>query len=191
MGCNGDLSVNYPPTVSSQADTVTTSNEIERIANRFEAVASQFCSVIDSAPRLARNEFVSQVYRILPKLIDEAIGLPELELSDNDEPTREAVSQKVEWNQLYTSLKERLGDWDLYRQVFDPTKDAEAIYGSLADDIADIYRDLKEVLLLKDAHRQRTEESVWEWRFLFYSHWGKHAMEALLTIHFRLQHGAL
>ena len=62
---------------------MTTSNEIEQIADRFGAVASRFCSVVDLVPGLARSEFVSQVYRILPKLIDEAIGLPDLELSGN------------------------------------------------------------------------------------------------------------
>jgi hypothetical protein len=81
-------------------------------------------------------------------------------------------------------LKEKLGDWDSYRQVFDPTEDTEAIFGSLADDIADIYRDLQEGLVLCEA---RPQDAIWEWRLLFYSHWGKHAINALLTTHFRLQ----
>ena len=47
-----------------------------------------------------------------------------------------------------TPLKGKLGDWDLYHQVFDPTQDDEA---SLADDIADIYSDLKEGLAFVQA----------------------------------------
>jgi hypothetical protein len=31
------------------------------------------------------------------------------------------------------------------------------------------------------------EDAIWTWRLLLYPHWGKHAMDALLTIHFRLQ----
>ena len=83
-------------------------------------------------------------------------------------------------------LKEKLGNWDSYRQLFDPTEDNEAIFGSLADDIADIYFDLKEGLLLAE-HQTPPEDIIWEWRLSFYSHWGKHAMDALLTIHFRLR----
>jgi hypothetical protein len=40
-----------------------------------------------------------------------------------------------EWDRLYNSLKEGLGDWNLYHQVFDPTQDNKAIFGSLSDDI--------------------------------------------------------
>ena len=60
----------------------------------------------------------------------------------------------------------------------------------LADDIADIYRDLKEGLVLSETHQAPPENIIWNWRVLFYSHWGKHAMDALLAIHFRRQNAA-
>lgn len=72
-------------------------------------------------------------------------------------------------------------------QVFDPTKDREAIYGSLADDIADIYRDLKEGLVLHHSGLASPNDILWDWRLGFYSHWGKHSMDALRTIHFLLE----
>jgi Domain of unknown function (DUF5063) len=169
------------------------------VADRFSAVANQFCSAVDFASKTDRTDLLLQIYRILPKLIDEAISLPDLRLSDigngvegGSEPAYPvSVRQGVqEWSQLYNSLKEKLGDWDLYWQVFDPCADDKAIAGTLADDIADIYRDLKEGLVLWETRQARTEDIVWTWRLLFYSHWGKHAMDALLTIHFRLQNTA-
>jgi len=45
------------------------------------------------------------------------------------------------------------GDWNYYNEVFDPTEDSEVIEGSLADDIADIYRELEEGIDLKEATR--------------------------------------
>ena len=174
-----------PGPVSSQAKTMTTPNEITQIADRFATVASRFCSVVDSAPSLERSEFAAQVYRMLPRLIDAAIGLPNVQLSDD--PNLAVRRKTEEWNRLYISLKEKLEGWDSYRQVFDPTQDAEAIYGSLADDIADIYGDLKRALVLRETPRFRPEDLIWECRLAFHSHWGKHAMDALLTIHFRLQ----
>ena len=92
-----------------------------------------------------------------------------------------------QWGQLYNLLKEKLGDWDGYIQVFDPTQDKEAIFGTLADDLADIYRDLKEGLVLNETHSAHPEDIIWTWRLLYYSHWGHHALDALRTIHFRLQ----
>jgi uncharacterized protein DUF5063 len=175
---------------------MNTSDGNTEVADRFSAVAKQFCSAVDSASKTDRTDLLFQIYRILPKLIDEAISLPDVRLSDigngvegNSEPASlVSVRQAVqEWGQLYNSLKEKLGDWDLYWQVFDPCADNQAIAGTLADDIADIYRDLKEGLVLRDTCQGRLEDIVWTWRLLFYSHWGKHAMDALLTIHFRLQ----
>jgi hypothetical protein len=164
-------------------------NENAELADRFGEVAGRFCSLVDSSKNCNRNEFASQIYQILPKLIDQAIGLPDVKSSGNHEAK---VRQKVEeWGWLYKSLKERFGEWDLYRQVFDPTRDSEAIRGSLADDIADIYRDLKEGLVLKETCRSGPEDLIWQWRLSFYSHWGKHAIDALLAIHFQLQNSAV
>ncbi len=169
------------------------------IAGRFAAVANRFCSVVDSASSMERADLLLQIYRILPKLIDEAISLPDVKLSDSDDQVegssqpsfRANVRQSVEeWGQLYNLLKEKLGDWDRYCQAFDPTEDMEALSGTLADDIADIYRDLKEGLALGETHQAPREDIVWSWRFSHYSHWGKHAIDALLAIHFRLQNSA-
>ena len=128
-------------------------------------------------------------------MIGEAIRLPTTELNNDDEteetsrPTLPAGTRMNEKERLrlYNLLKEKLGDWDLYWQVFDPTKDTEAIYGTLADDMADIYRDLQEGLVLAATEQAQPADIIWEWRVGFYSHWGKHAMDALRTIHFRLE----
>lgn len=171
-------------------------DEIAQIAHRFSATANQFCSVVDSASSLGRAELLSKLYPILPALISEAIALPDVSGDDDDELEQKSKRgsfrisglNEQEWGKLYSFLKEKLRDWDLYHQVFDPTEDNEAIFGSLADDIADIYRDLKDGLVFREAHQSLPDEdAIWTWRLLFYSHWGRHAMEALLTIHFRLQ----
>jgi hypothetical protein len=177
-------------------NTVADNSEI---AGRFAVIANRFCSVVDSASSMERTDLLLQIYRILPKLIDEAISLPDVKLSDNGDPIegdkqpafQANVKQSVqEWGQLYNLLKEKLGDWDRYWQVFDPTEDDEAIFGTLADDIADIYRDLKEGLVLIESREAPPEDIIWSWRLLFYSHWGKHAIDALLAVHFRLQNAA-
>jgi hypothetical protein len=164
---------------------------------QFGAVAERYCAIVDAAAAVDRNEFLLQLYRFLPVLIDQAIRLPRVEFNDDEEedPEEETRIRQVrararmtdeEWGRLYNSLKERLGDWDLYWQVWDPTKDTEAIRGSLADDIADIYRDLKEGICLGKEDQVPNREATFEWRCGFYSHWGKHAIDALRTIHFVL-----
>ena len=163
-----------------------TANNNAEVTDRFGVIAKRFCSVVDSASSMDRTEFVAQIYRILPKVIDEAISIPEVESSDSP---RKKFSQQ--WDGLYNSLKEKLGDWNAYHQTFDPTQDTEAIFGSLADDIADIYLDLQKGLAFIETSPVQPEDAIWTWRVLFYSHWGQHAMNALQTIHFRLQNAEL
>jgi hypothetical protein len=61
----------------------------------------------------------------------------------------------------------------------------EAVMLSLGDDLVDICRDLKRGLLALDAGALG-EDVTWEWRFGFYTHWGRHATEALRVLHARL-----
>jgi hypothetical protein len=175
---------------------MSTAPNSAEIATRFASVAEEFCSVIDSAPNLDKIELLVHVYRILPQLIGEAISLPNTKLSEDESQEEESRKSQArarlrlsdaQWRQLYEFLKVKLGDLNLYWEVWDPTKDNEAIHGSLADDFADIYRDLKEGLNVGEAHQARPADNIWHWRFGYYSHWGKHAIDALRTIHFLLE----
>jgi hypothetical protein len=156
---------------------------------QFSAAASEFCRTVDSTSALDRVELLSRIYEILPRLIQQGVVLPALSWSDSDsqKEIKHTRMREPEWGRLYELLKEKLGDWDLYWQVFDPTKDSEAIRGSLADDIADIYRDVKEGLDLHNPDLALQQDVICSWRVLYYSHWGQHAINALYTIHFLLE----
>jgi hypothetical protein len=159
------------------------------IFSRFCEVADSLCAVVDAAQSMSREDLVLEISQLLPLVIGEAISLPAVEPGDSSNRTeiRKARITQEQWGDLYSLLKEKLGDWNLYSQVFDPTKDREAIDGSLADDIADIYRDLKGGLVVHHSDLAPSTDILWEWRLGFYSHWGKHAIDALRTIHFLLE----
>jgi len=179
---------------------MTTSTNSAEAATRFASVAQEFCSVIDSAPDLKRLDLLVRVYGILPQLIGEAIRLPAVDLNEAESEEEESKRSRARANSrlnhaqfglLYESLKAKLGDLNLYWQIWDPTKYDEAIHGALADDFADIYNDLKEGLNLFDAHQALPEENIWHWRFDYYFHWGKHAIDALRALHFLLEEGSV
>jgi Domain of unknown function (DUF5063) len=157
-------------------------------ADRFAVIARRFCSVIDSAQHLSKVEFLGQVYQVLPDLIGEAVRLPEVDVNRGEGDRDEALIENVrpnhgQWSQLYRELGEKLGDSNLYWEVFDPRQNTEPVRGSLADDMADIYRDLKGPLVLNDTREASAVEIVWHWRFHFYCRWGKHATDALRVLH--------
>ncbi len=82
-----------------------------------------------------------------------------------------------EWSEIRHRLMAKLPS-DGYRLVFDPWEDKDVVEASLADDIADIYQDLKDVLAVSGG-----KAKAWDWRFQFDQHWGQHAIQALYAIH--------
>jgi len=93
-----------------------------------------------------------------------------------------AAAHTEEWTKLSDNLRQILGPLDGYWEVFDSTQKEEPIFCSLANDLAEIYLDLKDALkLLKSG--VALNDIHWDWRFDFRSHWGKHAVSALTAIH--------
>jgi len=73
--------------------------------------------------------------------------------------------------------------FNYYSSVFDPqvVPPEEPGIGDLADDLADIYRDLSGGLSLSAAGH--LPEAEWTFLFSFQSHWGRHASSAIGALH--------
>jgi hypothetical protein len=75
-----------------------------------------------------------------------------------------------------------LGEFDKFRAPWDPfTEEGDKEPLSLADALADIYGDLMSGLELYDSGR--FEEAAFEWWIAFWSHWGRHAVDAIRVLH--------
>lgn len=69
-----------------------------------------------------------------------------------------------------------------YSHIFDPLKDKDvnALCANLADDLQDIYRDLKHGLAFYDAGKY--QDALWYWHNFYYVHWGRHLSHAQTAI---------
>lgn len=87
-----------------------------------------------------------------------------------------------EWFGIYTALVRRLPP-HIYCTAFAPLviPPEEAVVGCLADDLADIYRDV--VSGLRAYRTGRRASAVWEWGYNFRIHWGDHATNAMRALH--------
>ena len=106
-----------------------------------------------------------------------------LELPDDDsddEIKLEDVSTE-QWKAVQNRFRSLPVDG--YWTIFDPSKveEKESVYTELSDDLADIYRDIKYGLLLFDAGH--FSEAIWEWKFHFRIHWGRHLLNAQKVIY--------
>ena len=88
-------------------------------------------------------------------------------------------------DQSFHALCKRLAllPFQYYGVIFDPmpVPPEEPVVGDVADDLADIHRDLSEGLSLYDSDHPL--EAEWCWRESFEYHWGRHASQALNALH--------
>jgi len=117
----------------------------------------------------------------LADLLAAGFRLPDVEPSSDDMPSTFTVER---WAELLGALQAKLGNLDLYSSNL-VTRGADAggvTVGSLADDLADIWCDLRAGFNALDAGSP-WQDVAWEWRFGLQTHWGKHAVEALRALH--------
>lgn len=131
-------------------------------------------------------EFLARVAASLSELYSAALAIPAVELETSGigpEPRSHEA-----WKALYDSLGEKLGPLNLYWEVFDSTVQEESIAGTLADDISDIYFDLKEILQFARRPEATDVDVAWQVRFKFFANWGQHLTGALKAIHDLMSH---
>ena len=145
----------------------------------FVSAAETFIAVVETADTRSRVEFVRDLERALVDLYAAGLTLDDVEPSDTSSSDARANHDVAG---LQRRLAQMLGDLDFYNVVFDPYDlDAQPVTGSLADDIADIYRDLQDgFAALGDGE---TANAYWEWKFGFDCHWGRHAAEAIYALY--------
>ena len=135
--------------------------------------ARSYCNLIDRVQ--GRNDWLAHLFRILPRLHAEIVvlhnqkGTMPPELADFDD--RFAL-----FTQLRSWLGERDRYWLEYDQPADVLSDDEHRTGSLADDLTDIYFELKRGLNLLDA--AGPDEVAHLWEVGFKHHWGQHLVDA-------------
>ena len=157
--------------------------------SRFVEVATKYRDLVDRAA--AAVDLLAGAETLLPALYVAALELPDVEASDEREA--DAVPHEA-WREVFGRLQEVLGLYATYREVYDPVAVSdpagaidtanEPVIGNLADDLADIWRDLEVGLRIWPTSAESMRNGiVWEWRESFKSHWGQHLVDALRAIH--------
>jgi hypothetical protein len=156
---------------------------MEGSVERFAILAEEYCDVIEQLADLSDQAFVQAVVRLIPALYLAALDLQVVSSGDAD-LIDGAKDSGVEHLAVDARISDKLGQLDFYWEVFDPYEEGAPVCGSIGDDLADIYGDLKNAL---DLYRRGGEagqrKAVWHWRFTFLFHWGDHLVDALRALH--------
>jgi len=165
--------------MGNKSDPVYSRNAIE-----FVAVANEFCKYAERASELKGGELLKILQRLLPFLYLKASLLPALEPFFGD--GNEKFVTEADWNRIYEVLKRQFGTADDYLEIFDERFDESEtpVPSSLAENMADIYQDLKDFLLLyQTGTKEVMNDALWECKMNFENIWGQKLVNSMRAIH--------
>jgi hypothetical protein len=150
----------------------------------FVAVANEYCTFMESATGFPKREFLEKTSKILPLLYYKASLLPALESVLEDGNEKYVTEEQYE--SVYHGILGLLGAHNDYLEVIDPVyRDSqENVRGSIAEDLADIYQDLKDfIMVYRLGTPEIMQESIYECKTSFETIWGQRLVNALKVIH--------
>ena len=143
---------------------------------RLTAVAREYCDFIESfdcAKANGPSAFIGRLSQLLPRLHAAISVLGDAENADG-------FSDDVDLDhrfELYSRLHRILGERDAYWMEFDVARDCQEKSGSLADDLTDIYWELKAGLAHLD-DQQDLVPTLRSWGAGYRLNWGQHLVDA-------------
>ncbi len=163
---SGRLSSTLPP---MNAPT-TNLAELDPAVRDIASIARRYCDVIDAAGRDSPG-WLREIGAILPRL---HAAMTSVHCQPHAEPEHPVdLDRRFE---LFSYLRGLLADRDGYFLEFDRALEgADAMTGSLADDLTDIYCDLKLGLLAFDVDPRCALET---WCLGYEGHWSQHLVDA-------------
>jgi Domain of unknown function (DUF5063) len=152
-----------------------TSDRKNHAEQQFAAAAGSFCELVEQHARHADSAgWLKLVGQLLLRL-DEQIR----PLNGHTVEAEFSMLQDLEERfQLFRRLKAFLGALDEYWSEGDLEAGDGLKTGSLADDITDVYFDLKRGLLLYGSGGNSEQRAIDLWLYSYHAHWEQHLRDA-------------
>jgi len=136
-------------------------------------VAREYCQLIEQTDSGEQQIFTALI-KLLPRLHAAIVAYADEQEVDCNVPEADLDARF----ELFSRLKQMLGDRDGYWLEFDVVSDEQCKSGSLADDLTDIYCELKAGLNALEENARPTDQTIENWRCGYKVHWGKHLIDA-------------
>lgn len=147
----------------------------------FVLAAEHFCEWLENPPKDSADHDPYEAIRLISTLYTGALLLPPVDVVQLHNFDRIPTLGP----EVLDSIRQRLAEfpfqyyWNI-RQVLS-MDGAEPELGEIADDLGDIYKDVKEGLLAFQSDLKAL--AIWHWHQTWAMHWGAHAVSALRALH--------
>ena len=143
----------------------------------FAASARAFCGWIESLPGEIGEEQRNKPLTLLSALLAGGYRLPRVEPT----VTQPSDVEQSEWTKMFKRLLAWTGSRDTYWTVAAGEQAHAPLAGSIADDLAETWRDLRACLNALDSGSP-WQHVAWQARFDLDTHWGKHVSDAIRAL---------
>lgn len=160
-------------------DDITLSKPIIEMAT----VANEFCFFFETAEKKDKEAILDFTQRILPLLYLKGSLMPDI--SPQFPEANERFVTQEQWGNIFTTLRDKFGEDDEY-WIIDPQhiNETEPLKASLAENITDIYQDMKDFIMLMQKNTLAARENaVSECATLLANHWGYRIGNIFSRIH--------
>jgi len=166
-------------THSANSDDITLSKPVIEMAT----VANELCYFLENIEKKDKETILDFIQRILPLLYLKGSLLPIVE-PEYPEANERFVTEE-QWERVFNELREILGEDDEY-WIIDPQyiNETEPLKASISENIADIYQDMKDfIILLQKNTLAARENAIRQCRQLHADHWGYRVGNLFTRIH--------
>ena len=165
--------------MDTRSDTVYSHNVVE-----FVAVANEYCKYAEHASEIKGDEMLRIMQRILPLLYLKASLLPPLEPVFED--GNEKFVTEADWSSIHDAMLRIMGSADDFSAEMGEKLDDSGIPVpvSLSENMADIYQDLKDfILLYQTGTEEIMNDAIWECKMNFETIWGEKLLNVVRAAH--------
>jgi len=151
----------------------------------FLSIAQKYCLFVEKIDEREKKDIFDALSKALPLIYVKGVLLPEIDVEDFS--LNEKYVTAEQWQDIFNDLRAAFGEDDEYWFIENDNPVNDPVKGSLADNLTDIYQDMKDfVLLYQNPMRDAKKIAVWEIRKLFFSHYGFRIVNVLKVIHYKL-----
>jgi hypothetical protein len=146
-------------------------------------VANEYCLFIEKAEDFTKEEVFQYTQKLLPLIYLKASLLPVIPV--HDENAAEHFVTEEQWENLFNTLSIKFGNDDIYHFIdLNEKSHSDPVRASLAENLTDLYQDLKDfVLLFQKPLRISQENAVRDCKNLFETRFGYRLVNAQQAIH--------
>ncbi|MFN8241154.1 MAG: DUF5063 domain-containing protein [Bacteroidales bacterium] len=164
--------------MENSSETVYSRHVVE-----FVAVANEFCKYAEHARSINGDEMLTIMQRLLPLLYLKGAFLPVFEPHFDD--GNEKFVTESDWSHVKEAFRSRFASADDYLVLpRDKDKNEDPVPATISEDMADLYQDLKNFILLYQTGTEEVmNDAVWECRLNFEEFWGRKLLNAMSAIH--------